>query len=60
MLRAEGEARGRADALVQILTLKFGPLPQEARDTVHAASTDQLEAWTARVLTADTLYEVLG
>jgi hypothetical protein len=55
MLRAEG----RAEALVQLLTLKFGPLSPAALDTVHAASTDQLETWTARVLTADTLDEAL-
>jgi len=58
--RAEGEARGRAGALVQLLILKFGPLPQAVLDTVHAASTDQLETWTARVLTADTLEAILG
>lgn len=59
MLRVEGEARGRAEALAQLLSLKFGPLPRAALDAVHAASTDQLESWTARVLTADTLEEVL-
>jgi hypothetical protein len=63
MLRAEGEARGeargRAEALVQLLTLKFGLLPRAASETVHAASSDQLQAWTARVLTADTLEDVL-
>lgn len=63
MLRAEGEARGeargRAEALVQLLTLKYGPLPRAAFDAVHAASTDQLATWTARVLTADTLDEIL-
>lgn len=58
--RAEGEARGRAGALVQLLTLKLGPLPQTALDTVYAASTDQLETWTARVLSAATLDDVLG
>ncbi|MBO0869740.1 MAG: Rpn family recombination-promoting nuclease/putative transposase [Micromonosporaceae bacterium] len=57
--RAEGEARGRAIALVQLLTLKFGPLPQTILDTVHAATTDQLETWIARVLTADTLEQVV-
>ncbi|MBO0867933.1 MAG: Rpn family recombination-promoting nuclease/putative transposase [Micromonosporaceae bacterium] len=64
MLRAEGEARGeargRAEALMQLLALKFGPLPQPALDRLRAAPTDQLEAWTARVLTADTLEQVLG
>ncbi|SDT34318.1 Rpn family recombination-promoting nuclease/putative transposase [Jiangella sp. DSM 45060] len=63
MLRAEGEVRGRAEgraeALVQLLTLKFGPLAQSTLDTVHAASSAQLESWTARVLTADTLGDVL-
>jgi predicted transposase/invertase (TIGR01784 family) len=56
MLRAEGQAK----ALMQLLTLKFGPLPQPVLDDIHAASTNQLETWTARVLTADTLDEVLG
>jgi hypothetical protein len=63
MLRAEGEARGeargRAEALMQLLTLKFGPLPQTARGVVRGASIEQLETWTARVLTADTLDQVL-
>lgn len=62
-LRAEGEAKGRTqgrvDALVQQLTLKFGPLDAAVLDTVYTATSDQLEAWTARVLTADTLDEVL-
>jgi hypothetical protein len=63
MLRAEGEARGevrgRAEALMQLLTLKFGPLPEAARGAVHAASIEELETWTARVLTADTVDHVL-
>jgi hypothetical protein len=59
MLRAEGEARGRSEALVQLLTLKFGQPSRRVLDTLHAASTSQLQTWTARVLTADTLEEVL-
>lgn len=63
MLRAEGEARGRTEgrteALVQLLTLKFGELPQNVLDVVRDGSTEQLETWTARVLTADTLDDVL-
>lgn len=64
MLRAEGEARGeargRAEALEQLLTLRFGPLPPAALDVVRAASVDQLETWTSRVLTADTLDQILS
>lgn len=57
--RAEGEARGRADMLVELLTLKFGPLPPAATRTVYAASPDQLHDWAAQVLTAETLEQVL-
>lgn len=60
MLRAEGEARGRAEILVQQLTLKFGPLPEAVSETVHAAPSDQIQTWAARILTADTLDQVLG
>lgn len=63
MLRAEGEARGltrgRTEAIVQLLTLKFGPLSQATLDLVNQASAEQLEVWTARVLDAGTLDEVL-
>ncbi|NEE02296.1 hypothetical protein [Phytoactinopolyspora halotolerans] len=55
MLRAEG----RVATVLQQLSLKFGPLPQTTVDAVQNASAEQLEAWTARVLTADTLDEVL-
>jgi predicted transposase YdaD len=61
MLRTEGEARGeargRAEALVEMLTVKFGPLPDSAPKTVHAASIDQIKAWAARAITAETLDE---
>lgn len=57
--RTEGRVEGRVEALVQLLTAKFGPLPPAALDTLHAASTDQLETWTGRLLNATTLEEVL-
>jgi hypothetical protein len=68
MLRAEGEARGeargrteeRAKALVEVLTVKFGPLPDSVPKTVRAASLDQTRAWTARAVTAETLDEVFN
>ncbi|NYE74088.1 DUF4351 domain-containing protein [Microlunatus parietis] len=59
MLRAEGRAEGKADALVEQLEHKFGPLSRTALDTIHAASTDQLRTWSLRVLDATTLDEVL-
>ena len=57
--RVEGRAEGRAETLVQLLTLKFGPLPEAVLTTVRNASADQLQAWTARVLTADSLDQLL-
>lgn len=58
-LRAEGRAEGRAEALLQLVALRFGPVPDATAAAVHAASTDQIEVWTARVLTAVTLDDVL-
>jgi putative YhgA-like transposase len=58
--RAEGRAEGRVETLVQLLTLKFGPLPDAVLAAVRDASADQLRTWTARVLTADTLDQLFG
>ena len=58
MLRAESEAHWRGEALVEMLTVKFGPLPDSVPQTVHAASTGQIKAWAARAVTADTLDQV--
>lgn len=46
--------------LMQLLTLKFGPLPAAVSQAVHAASGDQIQTWAARVLAAGTLDQVLG
>jgi hypothetical protein len=58
MLRAEGRAEGAAKLLVRQLTRKFGPLPNRVRKQIDAASLDQLEVWSDRVLDAPTLDEV--
>lgn len=58
MLRTEGEARG--EALVEMLTVKFGPLPESVPRTVHSASIDQVKARAARAVAAETLDQVFG
>ena len=58
MLCAEGEARGLAKSLVRILTVKFGPLPENDARKVHAAPSGQVEAWIERAVTADMLDQV--
>ncbi|WP_231509481.1 DUF4351 domain-containing protein [Nocardia sp. NRRL WC-3656] len=52
-LRAEGEAK----TLLRQLALKFGPLPDEVVDRIHAGDSAELETWAERVLTATTLDE---
>jgi hypothetical protein len=56
MLRAEG----RVETLTQLLTQKFGPLPDRAVAKLHTATTEQLEGWTGRVLGATTLDEIFA
>ena len=66
MLRAEGRAegiakgvgKGVAHVLVRQLTRRFGAVPDEARQRIDTAPLEQLEAWTDRVLDAETLDEV--
>jgi hypothetical protein len=56
MLRAEGEAR----ALVRILTVKFGTLPEDVSEKVREASSQQVQEWTTRAVTAEKLDEVFS
>ena len=60
MHRAEGEARGRADALLEMLTVKFGSLPGGVTAMVRAASVGQIKGWAARAVTAETLDQVFN
>lgn len=56
---AKGEVKGQAKALLRLLTRKFGPLSPAELDAVNTASADQIDTWTDRILTADTLDDVL-
>ena len=53
-----GELRGEVKILQRLLTLRFGELPVSAIDRLKEANTEQLEAWTGRVLSASTLEDV--
>ncbi|MFE9325430.1 hypothetical protein ACIHDR_28995 [Nocardia sp. NPDC052278] len=63
-LRAEGEARGearwRAETLIELVTLKFGRLSVSVEQAIRDAGVEQLKVWTARVLTASSLDDVLA
>ena len=56
----EGKAEGKAEVLQGLLETKFGPVPRWAAHRVAAGSPAQLERWTKKVLTADSLVAVLG
>jgi len=46
--------------LLKQLRVRFGALPETEVARVQAASAEQLERWTERVLSAATLAEVLA
>ena len=58
--RAEGAAAKAAEILLKLLTLRFGPLPEPAADRVRTATLSQLDEWTERILSAESLDEALG
>jgi hypothetical protein len=64
MWEAQGEARGRAqgkaDTLRKLLTLKFGELSEATEHRIASASESELDGWVERVLTADSLTDVVG
>jgi Domain of unknown function (DUF4351) len=56
--RAEGEVKGAARTLVRLLTRRFTTVHDEVRARIEAASLEQLDIWSDRVLDAATLDDV--
>jgi hypothetical protein len=63
MLRREGmkqgEVQGRRDALLLLLRQRFGRLPTTFIARIDKATAPELDTWIMRVLTAESLDEVL-
>jgi hypothetical protein len=55
----QGMQQGEARVLVRQLKSKFGKLPEERRRQIESADTQTLLEWSERVLTAQSLEEVL-
>jgi Putative transposase, YhgA-like len=55
-----GERRGRAQTLLELLAVRFGPVPPATSARILAADESALTQWTGRVLTAPTLKKVIG
>jgi predicted transposase YdaD len=58
--REEGMREGRARTLLEQLTVRFGPVPAEAKARIMTASEPTLARWAIRVLTAPTLEAVFS
>lgn len=58
--KAEGMAEGKVELVLKQLALRFGQLSDSAVERVRAATTENLDVFAERVLTAQTLAEVLG
>ena len=57
---AQGHSEGRAAIIVRLLTLRFGGLSVEVQERIQHASITELDAMGERLLTAQSLSEVLA
>jgi flagellar biosynthesis/type III secretory pathway protein FliH len=55
----QGMQRGEARMLTSLLQLRFGELPEAARQRLETADPDTLLRWSERVLAAESLEDVL-
>lgn len=58
--RLASRIEGGAEILLKLLGLRFGRLSDATRARVEEATLEQLDTWVERVLTAQTLDEVLA
>jgi predicted transposase/invertase (TIGR01784 family) len=56
----EGMQKGAALLLRKLITLKFGPLPEWVEQALSHASEAQLDDWSLRILSAESLDRLLG
>ena len=50
---------GDARVVLQLLRLKFGPLAPEIEERVSSADAERLLEWSGRILTAESLQDIL-
>jgi predicted transposase/invertase (TIGR01784 family) len=56
---ARGKAEGKAEIVIRLLALRFGPLPETVSVRLRAAGPELLDVWAERVLTATSLDDAL-
>jgi predicted transposase YdaD len=57
---AEGVKIGKREALVRVLTKRFGRLPAWSMERIESASTRSLNAWMDRAVQAKSLDDVIS
>ena len=55
-----GQLTGKAAIVAKQLKLKFRHLPRAVQRRLRKASSEELELWAERILTAETRAEVFG
>jgi hypothetical protein len=58
--RIEARIEAKAETLIRLLQRRFGPLPQSRREQIAAASVEQLDQWTDRLLDAASCDDVFA
>jgi hypothetical protein len=53
-----GKAEGKAEIVLHLVALKFGPLSEEVSYRIQHATPAELDTWAERVLTATSLDEL--
>ena len=58
--REEGREEGTRQAVLRLLAMRFAPLPAWANDRVSEASSKELNQWLDRIMSAESLEDLLG
>jgi hypothetical protein len=56
----EGQFKGQIKTLRRLLVIKFGEVPEEYQSRLEDADEQQLERFTVRILSAQTIEEVFA
>ena len=59
-IREEGRTEGRAASLKRLISLKFGNVDASVTARIDAGTSEQLDRWTDRILTAESLDELFA
>ena len=52
--------QGQVKVLIDLLTHRFGPLPDEVHQRLEQATAEEIDTWAGRILDADSLEQVFG